>query len=63
MKLSSENIEREILKREKSKGRDLNVTMVRTAMRHFWDILSEAGDKEIDLFVKNRVRYYRKKGE
>ncbi len=61
MKLTSKNLEREILRRERSKGRDLNVTQVRTAIRHSLEIISEQKDEEVEKFVRARVKYYRKK--
>lgn len=61
MKLTNGGVEREILVREANKGKDLNVSQVRTALRHFWQIISEGDDSDIDAFVKNRVSYYRKK--
>ena len=51
----------EIAKREKAKGREVNITEIRTVVRHFLEILSEGAWWDVLRFMRKYHNYYRKK--
>ncbi len=60
----------EISMREKAKGREVNITEIRTVMRHFFEIMVDLDSREKkgpfllksnELFFWKYLNYYRKK--